>query len=96
MRWAFLLPFRQKELHMCDERLALFHRYNSLTMEHARRVSIFSGLADESLKNRSLRDQLDKSLLELEGSRQAVQDARQQLKQHTAEHHCDQFPGLHE
>src|ERR1700693_5934050 len=90
-RWAFLLPFRQKELHMCDERLALFHRYNFLTMEHAQRVSIFTELADQSLANGSSGDQLEKALMEIEGSRQAVQAARQQLKQHTSEHQCDQF-----
>jgi hypothetical protein len=62
-----------------------------LTMEHAQRVSIFSGLAEETLAEKSPRGQLEKALMELERSRQEVQEARQRLKQHTVDHRCDQF-----
>lgn len=69
---------------MCEERLALFDRYNSLVMEHAQRVSDFSTLAGQNIG-----DQLGKALTEVDISRQAVQEARQQLKRHTVDHGCD-------
>lgn len=77
---------------MCEERLALLHRYNALALEHAQRVSNLSELADQTVANESVRDQLEKALIEIESSRQAVQEARQQLKQHTVDHCCEQFP----
>ena len=81
---------------MCDERLVLFHRYNFLTMEHAQRVSIFCGLAEETLAEKSPRGQLEKALMELERSRQEVQEARQQLKQHTVDPSLRSIPALKE
>jgi|HubBroStandDraft_5_1064220.scaffolds.fasta_scaffold683794_1 hypothetical protein len=81
---------------MCEERQALLHRYNALALEHAQRVSDLSELAEKSLADASLKDQLEKALIEIESSRQAVQEARLQLKQHTVDHGCEQFPGLDE
>jgi len=81
---------------MCEERLALLHRYNALALEHAQRVSNLSELAAQTVANESVRDQLEKALIEIENSRQAVQEARQQLKQHTVDHCCEEFPGSDE
>ena len=95
-RWAFLLPIQAEGTRMCEERQALLRRYNALALEHAQHVSDLGELADQSLANDSLRDQLERALIEIDRSRQAVQEARQQLKQHTIDHCCEQFPGLDE
>jgi len=77
---------------MCDERLALLERYNSLVLEHAKRVADFSAAATTDPANESQTAPLGKALGEIETSRQAVQEARRQLKQHTLEHGCDGLP----
>lgn len=77
---------------MCNERLALLERYDSLVLEHAKRVSDFSAAATTDPAKESQTDQLSKTLGEIELSRQAVQEARQRLKQHAIEHGCDGLP----
>ena len=76
---------------MCNERLALMERYRSLVLEHSKRVSDFSAVAMDDPANERQNHHLDMALVELDISRQAAQEARQQLKQHTVEHGCDGF-----
>ena len=76
---------------MCDERLALVDRYHSLVLKHAERVAEFSAVATADPANESQTAQLGKKLSEIELSRQAVQEARRQLKQHTLEHGCEEL-----
>jgi hypothetical protein len=49
-------------------------------MEHAHRVSDFSALADQSLANQSLTDELGKAVMELDISRRVAQEAQQQAE----------------
>jgi hypothetical protein len=71
-RFGLRPPARQVFIHYeinhSPSRLALLHRYKTLALEHAQRVSDLSELAHQSLANESLRDQLEKALLEVESS----------------------------
>ena len=78
---------------MCEERLALLDRYNSLVMEHAQRASEFGELVEQE-RNHDHSGRLQKALLEIDLSRQSVREAREQLRQHTIDHRCDHLTDL--
>jgi hypothetical protein len=81
------LSIRAEGKSMWDERLRLLERYRTLVFEHAGHVSDFSAKAsDDPAKTNH---HLDAALGELETSQQAVQEARERLKQHLLEHGCD-------
>ena len=74
---------------MCNEREALLNRYRTLVLVHAQRISDFSAAAVDHLANESRTPHPDAPVVELDISRQAVEEARERLKRHTVEHGCD-------
>ena len=77
---------------MCEERLRLFDRYNSLVFELAVQVSEVDQLAARKDTDDGMRVQIEQRLVDVRKCREAVVRARQLLKVHTVEHGCDGAP----